>query len=1074
MALAVCATAAQAQETTSSIRGQISAAGAPVSGARVTVTHVPSGTVTTATTDADGAFLSSGLRVGGPFTVTVEASGYATATTTDIQLTAGQPLKLPIELSGDEIVVTASQRKATELSSGPISAFNRGAIEGVASIARDARDIARRDPFVTLDPTNNRTIQIAGQNGRLNKFSVDGVRFSDMLGLNSGGLPTARGPVPFDAIEQFSVKIAPYDISEADFQGGAVNVVLRSGGNRFTGSAFYTYTSDKLTGDKSRDATVNLDFTSRTFGGFLSGPIIKDKLFFAVAYERLKEGQPASFGTAGFPNVVPNLTDAQIAQVGTIAQSIYRYDTLGVLRTVDERDEKYTAKLDWNITDGQRASFTYIHNAGNINVQTNSAVTPASPSLGLASDVYTRPEKVDSGVFQLNSDWSDSFHSEFRANYRKYSQLPMPLGDINFGQFQVCLDPTSAVQQNGAANTNPVACSQGSAAAPGAARLFFGPDQFRHYSSLGTKNYGADLTLRWQWRSHTVKMVATWSHFDVANVFVANGRGTYYFDSLADFQNRRASSLVLQGSIDGDLDKLNAYYGYSAFGFGMQDSWEVSDRLNLTFGDRVDLYAMSDRPPLNSFFVSRYGFRNNATFNGKMVHQPRFGATWKATDELTLRGGVGVFGGGSPDILMSNSFTAAGVFNNTITVQRSGVGGTGCNLAPAICAAALDNVTGTSFSQTVLDYLRTNTASLASSSVNAQALNYKLASSMKSSFSADYKADLGGLGHNWNFGGDLYYSKVINAPDYIDLRAQAVGTTPDGRPRYSTATGANNDLFLFNSKKGHSFIAVARIDARWGSGLGAGVSYTFQDIEDVNPINATTSVASYGQTAMVDPNHGQLGTSIYQTRRALKFNFNFDRALFGDYKTRFSLFGELRSGQPYSLTMNDPTLVNGRSSVFGTVGAANRYLLYVPNVASITADPLVTYDSAATFSAFQAFVQGNDLKQGAIISKNTRRAPDFFKVDLHVDQELPVPLVRGARIKLFADVENVLNLINKDWGSLRQVIFPYLANVVNVACVANGANACAQYRYSSFQNPTIVNQTRFSLWGIRVGAKFEF
>ena len=190
--------------------------------------------------DAQGNFNANGLRIGGPFVIEVNADGYEQSSVTDIFLQAGQPLRLPIDLQSQAVIVVSasSVRGALETSKGPITALSREEIDGVASINRDIRDLARRDPFVTMDLTNSRTIEIAGNNGRLNRFSVDGVQFSDDFGLNNGGLPTNRGPVPFDAIEQFSVKVAPYDVTEGDFQGGAINVTLRSGTNDFTGSAF--------------------------------------------------------------------------------------------------------------------------------------------------------------------------------------------------------------------------------------------------------------------------------------------------------------------------------------------------------------------------------------------------------------------------------------------------------------------------------------------------------------------------------------------------------------------------------------------------------------------------------------------------------------------------------------------------------------------------------------------------------------------------------------------------------------------------------------------------------------------
>jgi hypothetical protein len=78
----------------------------------------------------------------------------------------------------------------------------------------------------------------------------------------------------------------------------------------------------------------------------------------------------------------------------------------------------------------------------------------------------------------------------------------------------------------------------------------------------------------------------------------------------------------------------------------------------------------------------------------------------------------------------------------------------------------------------------------------------------------------------------------------------------------------------------------------------------------------------------------------------------------------------------------------------------------------------------------------------------------------------------------------VLNLINRDWGALRQVVFPYRASIVNVACqtvagstattVTSTTQRCDRYLYSNFQNPNLVLQTNPSLWQIRIGARLGF
>ena len=557
----------------------------------MTVVHEPSGTTSTSTTDSSGNFGASGLRVGGPFTVTVEADGYESAQVTDLSLSAGQAFRLPVVLQAQtEIVVTASAlRGAVETSTGPITALNRNDIEGVASINRDIRDLARRDPFTTLDLTNSRTIEIAGQNGRLNRFSVDGVQFSDDFGLNNGGLPTARGPVPLDAIEQFSVKVAPFDISEGDFQGGAINVVLRSGGNNFQGSAFYTYTDDSLTGDSTRGRDVIIDFDSKVYGGVLSGPIIKDKLFFMVAYEKADQTQPFDSGPQGqgFASPITGVTQALVDQVSGIAQSRYNYDTLGVIFNGVESDEKVVVKLDWNISDDHRASVSYVRNIGTIANQRNTSTSTTSPTLGLFSTGYELSEEVNAGTFQINSDWSETFSTEVRASYRDYNRGQTPYGEKTLGEISVCSDPAQAGSFTSCTNGNP--------------RIFFGPDAARHSNALNTDNLSVDFTARLDAGDHQFKALAGYSQTNVFNLFVQNTLGQYYFDSIADFQAGNAGRLIYGNAVPSlDPNDGAANFGSSSFTFGLQDDWQVTDTLQLNIGARYDLFANEEKPPLNA------------------------------------------------------------------------------------------------------------------------------------------------------------------------------------------------------------------------------------------------------------------------------------------------------------------------------------------------------------------------------------------------------------------------------------------------------------------------------------------
>ncbi|MDZ7587797.1 MAG: TonB-dependent receptor [Parasphingorhabdus sp.] len=1052
----VTAVPVQAQETVSSIRGTVENNGTAIAGATVTITHEPSGTTSTATTDAVGNFSANGLRVGGPYTVLVDAGGYQASQVTDLYLTAGQTYRLPITIEqANEIVVTGELlRGALETSNGPITALGREDIEGAASLNRDIRDLARRDPLVTLDLTNSRTVEIAGNNGRLNRFSVDGVQFSDDFGLNNGGLPTSRGPVPYDAIEQFSVKVAPFDIAEGDFQGGAINVVLRSGGNDFKGSGFFSYTDNSLTGRRSGDSRVSLNFDSKQYGGFISGPILKDRLFFMAAYERTEESNPFNNGFGpGFANQIPGITQALLDSVSATAQSRYSYDTLGLLPNSNEVDEKVIAKLDANLGDNQRASLTYIRNKGSQQFQQGTFAT--SPfALGYASNSYELGEEVNTGIFELNSTWSDVFSTQFRASYRDYNRSQTPLGGRDIGQFEVCTDATSS----------------GSSTSCNGTRLFFGPDVSRQSNALNTSNLSFDFTARADVGDHALQLLASYTDVNVFNLFLQRTLGDFYFDSLADFQAGNANRLRYANAVPSlDPNDAAAQFSTQNWSFGLQDDWDVTPNLTMTFGARYDLFNNPVAPPLNPNYVLRNGFSNRSTFSGRGVFQPRFGFNWQATNRLIVRGGIGIFAGGTPDVFLSNSFSNTGQLTNSIDIRRDA----SCGTPGSLCAVALNGVTGVINAADVQNFLSTNTASLAAAPTDALDPNLNIARKMKASLQFDYEADLGPLGDNWLFGVQGLYDKNVYGYVWTDLRSVPIGTLPDGRNRYGPIGGfatTNRDLLLTNSTQGRGIFGTFRFSKSWDFGLSIDGSYTRSDVRDVAALTSSTSSSNYGNNAFLDPNIAVLGRSIYEFRDQYKFGIDFKREFIPNAETRFSLFGEYRSGRPYSITGLDNS--GGRGAVYGTVGNLGNVLLYVPTAGT---DPRVTFDTPASQQAFDALVANLGLEQfrGKVVPKNSQTSPDFFKVDFHYSQEIPL-FVGNFKAEIFADVENVLNLINPNWGSLRQVEFAYNSAIVRVACAATTGTNCTQYRYSNVLAPNEVLQTRQSLYGIRIGAKIKF
>jgi hypothetical protein len=214
----------------------------------------------------------------------------------------------------------------------------------------------------------------------------------------------------------------------------------------------------------------------------------------------------------------------------------------------------------------------------------------------------------------------------------------------------------------------------------------------------------------------------------------------------------------------------------------------------------------------------------------------------------------------------------------------------------------------------------------------------------------------------------------------------------------------------------------------------------------------------------------------------------YDNELFGDNITRVEFFYNVRSGQRYSYTFADQAAGTARSSVLGVTGRNERGLLYVPNVSSATADPRVLYAPNFDFAGFQRFIQNSELAdfQGQIAPKNIARTPWVHKLDLTIRQQVPLPL--GGKMELSMDMENVLNFIDKDWGTIRQVGFPYTAPIVNVRCLTTAGNAasvatvgqpCVQYLYenrtgTTFRAPNEATNINGSLWGVRFGVRVLF
>ena len=387
-----------AQQITTSIQGQVTnESGAPMANAKVTVTDTRTGASNDITADSQGLFSAQNLTTGGPYTVTATADGYQGQTVDTIFTSLQGPTELTFKLTpvteaveAQTIVVTAARVRATQLEIGPGTSFNTQVLQSAPTFNRDVRDVIKMDPRVSLDREDAATggsgsdrISCLGGNDRGNTFTVDGIPQSDVYGLNDTGFSSRSStPIPYDAVRETQVQFAPFDVEYGQFTGCAINVVTKSGGNRYHGSAFYELSNDGMRGDELPGRTVAPVEPDRRWGVSLGGPIIKDRLFFFGAYEKQTAGQSQDEGPtgAGYANEVPGITLQQFNEISEAISSIYGIDTGPLVTSRPFTNKRLFTRLDWQITDNHRLEGTFQRLKENT-VRTDDLFTGSSPQL---------------------------------------------------------------------------------------------------------------------------------------------------------------------------------------------------------------------------------------------------------------------------------------------------------------------------------------------------------------------------------------------------------------------------------------------------------------------------------------------------------------------------------------------------------------------------------------------------------------------------------------------------------------------------------------------------------------------
>lgn len=1031
-------------DTSSAIRGRISnPEGAAAAGTKVIITHVPSGTTRTVVTNDAGSFVASGLRVGGPYKIIVDSDTYNDETVNDVFLQLGDTFQLNRQLkSGQDVErIAVSGTAIASTSSGSASYFGADQIEKSPSLNRDIKDLVRNNPLAVVSPGTNNELSVAGTNPRFNSISIDGIAQNDDFGLNSNGYPTQRPPISMDAIDQISIETSPFNAKASGFQGALIDAVTKSGSNDMFGSFFYEKMTDSMAGTPFNDLTnreVPLDYDSNTIGGTLGGAVVEDKLFYFVSAEQYKNSSQPIWGPRGSSaSSLANVTQENYDRVREIAQRVYGVDVGRWDLAPEERDEKLLVKLDWNFNDEHRSAFTYQYNKGNRTENT----TTSNQFLRLSSYWYDKQETLNNFAYKLYSDWNSEFSTQLSATYMnvetEQNSFNKDIGDVTI------VTGTDA-------------------------NISLGSDGPRHANELRKKTLILAADGDYLLDDHHLSFGYQLKRQDIFNLFLNGAKGVYRFETLADFEARRAK-IQYTNANSLNVNDAAASFVRDEHAIYLQDEWQL-DEFKLTYGVRYEYLASSDLPKYNAAFAQRNnGLTNTENLDGVGIVLPRIGFEWDATEDLVIRGGFGRFSGGQPTVWVSNSYSNPGV----------GIGQTTGVTAPT--TPTFTNVSLNTIPDSLIAQVRTGSAA---ADVNFVDPNYRLPSDWRSQIAADYVFSLPLIGDDINWTTEYLYVVKKDDSYWTDLTLDRykTGTTADGgRNLYTAPSTARRDIMLTNTDlEGKSHIISTALNKSWDN-VDLSTSYTYQDIEDVHVSTSSTASSNFGNNVVVNRNDAILGRSTFETKHRFVVNLGYEAEWISGYPTNFNLFFERRSGRPVSYVLGMADIDDKRNSGgvngplinptnFVSPNTSNAaFLPYIPT----ENDPSVRFLTAADKTAFFERIKqlGLDKYAGQYLPKGAGTSPWVSSMDLSIRQTIP-GFAEGHSGTVYVTITNVLNLLNDDWGKVYGTRFGTI-NLNNFAIDP----VTKQYIYSDVRSSDKAYEEFYapeSTYRIKVGVSYRF
>jgi hypothetical protein len=930
-------------------------------GVVVVAVHEPTGERLQTITNRAGRFGFLNVRVGGPYTVTTTLAGFADHVDADVFVALGEGRLLLIQMKIGELKTTVDVTPAAFDPTRAGTAANVGAdvVASLPTIQRSLTDIARSSPYFNSLSTNGAdpAPSVAGRNRFFNSIQVDGAPFNDLFGASQtgpGGLTGAQ-PISLDTISEVQLVVAPYDVRQGGFSGGGINAVTKSGTNELHGTGYGFGQTSGLVG-----AIPAVIGSQTTRIGAFSNYQLGGSLGGPIVRDR----------AFVFGNVesVRQSTPSGFSVSGDSGQSWgHQTDVSDVLNIMKTQYGYQPGSLDQVVraTDNDKFFIRSDVNlrAGRLTTRLNylnGRTDLGSPS----AQIYLMPENY--GRF-TESAWSSvaQFDSTFRA----------ATNELRVGWLR---DRLLRSPHAGSAPFPAVRVDF-----PDGSNLRLGSDATSQANSTDQDVIEFTDDVTWVRGAHTFT-VGTHDEFpQVTTLFIQNFYGSYEFSSIDNLRAGVAQSFAR--TLSNTSDPRQAYsVDVRQWGVYAGDLWRATSRVTVTYGLRVDVPRFPETPRSNPLALSEFGYATDV-LPSPVMWSPRAGLTWSLGENRAvrsqIRGGAGLFAGRPPYMWVANEFASTGLDFTALSLPFAAA-----NRVPFVADP---------FNQPA------NVGGAGRQTLNLIDPGYRFPQVLRGNVAFD--RDLGVLGLTGS--AELLVSRTIDDAAFTNLNYVVTGVAPDGRLTYSKRDPALNDVVLLsNTSRGHQWSTSFTVARPFAHGFSLSASYLHDRTTSVNDTQVgSTALSIWGSIPVgYDVNNPPVATSNYEVGHRVTVTAVIPTPLFAGTRGALSLYFNGQSGQPYVVTFN---------------GDANGDARTINDIIFVPSSPDQVIVTGGTWAQLDAYLAGDPSTRdyrGRIPPRNSGRAPWANTLDLRYGVTLPT--VGRAHAELTADIANVLNLLNSNWG----------------------------------------------------------